>query len=295
MIVYLDIIFLENVLMNYIIIFTTGMILKNEFKRKNVLLASCIGAIYSIFMYLNILKITSNFLMKIILSVIIIKIAFNPKKRKNLLKYLVIFYLVSFIFGGCIFALMYIVKPQFVQIRNGMFVGTYPIKIAIAGGLVAYVVTQISFKMVKTKINKKDMIYAIEIFYKEKSVKLKGLLDTGNLLKDPITGNPVIIVQKDKLINLFSQNILNNIEKILGGDVKFTIEEDEDIFLKVRILPFSSIGNENGMLVGIKVDYINILIDETNKKMKDVIVGIYNKKITKNEEYSAIFGLDILK
>ena len=87
---------------------------------------------------------------------------------------------------------------------------------------------------------------------------------------------------------------MNNIEKLLGGDVKFTIDEDE-IFSKVRILPFSSIGNENGMLVGIKVDYINILIDETSKKMKDVIIGIYNKKITKNDEYSAIFGLDILK
>ena len=294
MIVYLDIIFFENVLMNYIIIFTTGMILKKEFKRRNILLASCIGAIYSVFMYLNILKITSNFIMKIILSITIIKIAFNPKKRKNFFKYLLIFYLVSFIFGGCIFALMYIVKPQYIQIRNGMFVGTYPIKIAIAGGIVAYVITQISFKIVKTKINKKDMIYTLEIFYKEKSIQIQGMLDTGNLLKDPITGNPVIIVQKDKLISLFSQNILNNIEKILGGDVKFTIDE-EDIFSKVRILPFSSIGNENGMLVGIKVDYINILIDETSKKMKDVIIGIYNKKITKNEEYSAIFGLDILK
>ena len=294
MIVYLDIIFFENVLMNYIIIFTTGMILKNEFKRRNVLLASCIGAIYSILMYLNILKIISNFIMKIILSIVIIKIAFNPKKRKTFFKYLLIFYLVSFIFGGCIFALMYIVKPQYIQIRNGVFVGTYPIKIAIAGGIVAYVVTQISFKMIKTKINKKDMIYTLEIFYKEKSIQIHGMLDTGNLLKDPITGTPVIIVQKDKLLNLFSQNILNNIEKILGGDVKFTIDEEE-IFSKVRILPFSSIGNENGMLVGIKVDYINILIDETSKKMKDVIIGIYNKKITKNDEYSAIFGLDILK
>ena len=294
MIVYLDIIFFENVLMNYIIIFTTGMILKNEFKRRNVLLASCIGAIYSILMYLNILKITSNFIMKIVLSIVIIKIAFNPKKRKTFFKNLLMFYLVSFIFGGCIFALMYIVKPQYIQIRNGVFVGTYPIKIAIAGGIVAYVVTQISFKMIKTKINKKDMIYTLEIFYKEKSIQIHGMLDTGNLLKDPITGTPVIIVQKDKLLNLFSQNILNNIEKILGGDVKFTIDEEE-IFSKVRILPFSSIGNENGMLVGIKVDYINILIDETSKKMKDVIIGIYNKKITKNDEYSAIFGLDILK
>ena len=123
--------------------------------------------------------------MKLLLSIVIVYVAFKPKSVKRLIKDLVIFYLVSFVFGGCVFALMYFLKPQMAQIRNGVFVGAYPLKVAIIGGIVAFIVLQISFKIVKTKISKKDMIYTVEVNLNGKSTQVKALLDTGNLLKDP--------------------------------------------------------------------------------------------------------------
>ncbi len=297
MTVYLDIVFLENILMNYIIVFATGVVIKNECKKLRLLIASVIGAIYTIVMYLEIIPIYSNFIMKFILSIVITYIAFNPKSLKKLIKNLIIFYLVSFVFGGCVFALMYFLKPQMAQIRNGVFVGAYPLKIALVGGIISFIIIQISFKLVKSKLSKKDMIYDIEVTLDNKSAKIKALLDTGNLLKDPITGYPVIVVEKASLRKIIPSNILNNSEKIIGGDISELICDSEfsKTISRFRVIPFSSLGKQNGLLLGIKPDSVNIKLDEKTEKLNNVIVGIYDKSFTKNGAYTAIFGIDMLE
>ena len=297
MTVYLDIVFLENILMNYIIIFATGVAVKEKLSKIRILISSVIGAIYTIIMYLNIIPIYSNFIMKLILSVVIVYIAFKPKTFKKLIKNLTIFYLVSFVFGGCVFALMYFIQPQLVQIRNGVFVGDYPIKVALMGGVISLIIIQISFKIVKTKLSKKDMIYQIGITINSKSIKIKALLDTGNLLKEPITGLPVIVTEHTVLYSVLPSEILNNIEKILGGDTDELMKNDEvkNIVSRFRMIPFSSLGKQNGLLLGIKADCINIEIDEKLEQINNVIIGIYDKSLTKNKTYSTIFGLDILE
>ena len=297
MTVYLDIIFLENILMNYIIIFATGVVIKTECRKLRIFIASLVGAVYTVVMYLNIIPIYSNFIMKVILSIAIVYIAFKPISSKKLIKDLKIFYLVSFVFGGCVFALMYFLKPQMVEIRNGVFVGSYPIKVALVGALIAFIVIQISFKLVKTKLSKKDMIYNVELYINKKSTKVKALLDTGNLLKDPITGFPVIVVEHKSLYSLIPEKVLDNLEKILGGDIDDLTKDEEfnKTISRFRMIPFSSLGKQNGLLLGIKADSVNIILDEKTESINNVIIGIYDKSFTKNEMYSAIFGLDLLE
>ncbi len=297
MTVYLDIVFLENILMNYIIIFATATVLKANLKKIRMLEASCLGAVYTIVMYLGIIPAVSNFFMKILLSIGMVYIAFRQKSIIRIMKELVIFYLVSFVFGGCVFALMYFFQPQLAQIQNGVFVGIYPIKIAVIGGVCAFIVIQISFKIIKTRLSKRDILYDIEIIINNNITKIKGLLDTGNLLKDPITGFPVIVVEHKSLYTVLPEEILDNLEKILGGDIDEITNKIElkTIVSRFRIIPFSSLGQQNGLLLGIKADSVNIILDEKLKSISNVIVGIYDKSFTKNGLYSAIFGMDILE
>ena len=213
MTVYLDIVLLENLCMNYIILFATGYIMKLKMKQLRLVLSAMLGGIYAVIAYIEILPIYSSFGMKILLSVLMVYIAYNSKNIKNLLKQLVVFYLISFAFGGSAFALLYFVRPQDILIRNGVYVGTYPIKIALLRGIVGFILTYIAFKVVKTKLHKKDIIYNIEIHIKEKTLKLKAMLDTGNMLKDPISGMPVIVVTKEKLYSILPEKLLDNIDK----------------------------------------------------------------------------------
>ena len=58
------------------------------------------------------------------------------------------------------------------------------------------------------------MICDLEIFYDGKYKKLKTMLDTGNLLKEPISKADVVIVEKDSLEGIISNDILKNIKHI---------------------------------------------------------------------------------
>lgn len=138
MTIYIDIIFLENLFMNYIIIYATGIIVKAPIKIIRTLLSSGLGSIYAILSYMSILEIYSSIFLKVILSIAIVYIAFNPKNIKIFLKQLTIFYLTSFTFGGVAFALLYFVSPQKILMENGVLIGTYPIKIVLAGGIVRF-------------------------------------------------------------------------------------------------------------------------------------------------------------
>lgn len=136
MTIYIDIIFLENLFMNYIIIYATGIIVKAPIKIIRTFLASSIGGVYAILSYMSMLEIYSNLFLKIALSVVMVYIAFNPKNKKIFFKQLMIFYLTSFTFGGVAFALLYFVSPQKILMEKGVLIGTYPIKMVLAGGIV---------------------------------------------------------------------------------------------------------------------------------------------------------------
>ena len=91
------------------------------------------------------------------------------------------------------------------------------------------------------------------------------------------------------------REILNNTENILGGDVeKIPKEIREKYISKLKFIPFSSLGKQNGMLIGIKPDYVEIENEETSIKKENVIIGIYNKSLTNRGEYRALIGIELL-
>lgn len=292
MTIYLDLILLENIVMNYIIILATGMICRVNIKYFRIFLSSLLGAIYAIITYVVNIEIYTNQVTKILVSICMVYIAFNSLNLKIMLKQLIIFYLTSFCFGGAAYYLLYNLSPNLIKTINGALVGTYPIKIAVLGGILGFFIINISFKVIKSKLTKKDMIYDVEIFYKENKSSIKVILDTGNLLTDPITKIPVIIVEAQRLKSIIPENILNNIEDVIYNSGFESA--DEEVKTRCSIIPFSSIGKNNGIIIGFRPDYIKIYTNEGEEIRKKVIIGIHNNKISKNGIYSGLIGLNLL-
>lgn len=295
MTIYIDVVLIENLIMNYIILFTTGLILKLKIQPIRILIASLLGAIYSIIAYAGVLKIYSSFILKIVLSVLIVYIAFNPQSVKKMWKDLLIFYLTSFVFGGAAFALIYIVKPQDIIMKNGLFLGTYPLKTVMLGAVIAFIIIITAFSIVKSKISKKDMFCEIETKINNKIIRTKAMIDTGNMLKEPITNTPVVVVEHTLLYECIPKEILNNLENIIGGDFEKVPEHIKEKYIsRLKLIPFSSLGKQNGMLLGIKPQYIKIMKEEEEQINKNVIIGIYNKSLTKKGEYRALMGIELI-
>ena len=215
MTIYIDVILIENLIMNFIILYATGLVLKRKIKKVRLILASLLGAIYSLLTYISSFEIYTNIILKLILSILMVYIAFNAPNVKQIGKDLLLFYLVSFVFGGAAFAFIYIIKPQDILMKKGLFLGTYPLKTVVLGAIIAFIIVIAAFKIVKSRFSTKDMYCKIKIRLNEKEIETNAMIDSGNLLKEPISNTPVIIVEHTLLYDCMPKEILNNLENMI--------------------------------------------------------------------------------
>ena len=294
MTIYIDIIIVENLIMYYIILYATALISKSKINYLRIFFASLIGAIYVAVQYISKINIYSNIVIKVVLSIVIVFIAFNPQSVKKMCKQLVLFYLTTFTFGGVATYLIYVLKPQNIIIKNGMYVGTYVLKVVFIGAILGTIILIISFKFAKNKITKNDMMCKVKIKLNGKEKIFNTMVDTGNMLKEPITGNPVVVVEKMVLYDVMPKEILNNTESILGGDFEKIPEDIKNEYIpKLKIIPFSSLGKQNGMLIGIKPEKLEVINEQSEEEKNSAIIGIYNKSLTKRGEYNALIGIEL--
>ena len=224
-----------------------------------------------------------------------IYIAFKPVSPKAMLKQLSVFYMTSFVFGGAALSLIYFIKPGQVLTQNGIFLGDYPLKAVFLGGIVGFIIIIVTFKVVKTRLAPKDMFLEIEVYFGDKKISTKAMIDTGNMLKEPITNVPVIIVEHVVLYEVIPKSILNNIDKILVGNFEdVPTEIKKEYATKLKFIPFSSIGKANGMLLGIKADKLVVKNEEGSNEIYKIIIAIYNKSLTKRGEYQALLGINVI-
>lgn len=294
MTIYIDVIFIENIIMNYIILLANALVLKIKINHLRLILGSAVGALYTVIAYVIPNKIFSDFFLKLLLSIIIVYLSFKPLSLKKMLTELLTFYLTSFVFGGAAIACIYIFKTQNILMKDGILLENFSLKTVIMSAIIALIVIAITFKIVKSKFSRRDMYKEIEIILDEKNIKVNAMVDSGNMLKEPITGKSVIIVEHTCFYNILPKEILNNLENILGGDLENIDEEVKNKYLKrLKFIPFSSLGKQNGMILGISPQFVKICGEE-EKEIKNSIVGIYNKSLTKDGSYRALIGIDII-
>lgn len=294
MVAYLDLIILENICMNFLILYTTGKLLRRSIKKTRIFIASVLGALYVFSLYINLSKFIIN-ISKIIMALVLIKVSFNSKKFIKLIKELIVFFMVSFVYSGCALGFIHCLKPKVIYVVNGIIIGgEYIFEIVLISAIISFILIKSSMNLIKLKykINKKDMICKLELILGNNKIKIDGLIDTGNLLVDPISKDPIIVVEKEKLINFIPENDIELIEDLLGGDKEI---QNENFNAKIRAIPYISVGNKNGIMFAYKIDCVKVEYQDEISELKNVLIGIYNDALTKNDKYSALLGLQILE
>lgn len=287
--VYIDIVFCENFIMNYIILKATEIILKKKSKALKLFIASGLGAFYVIAEYIFNINILLNGFVKFILSIIITYLGFSPKCIRELIKEVIIFYLSSFVFGGVSFAILFFLNSSKIFYFNEKIMGSYALNSSLIGGIVGFVVIILAFKIVKTGFNKEDLYCLLKICINNKEIAVNAIVDSGNFLKEPISNCSVVIVEKKELKNIIPDTVLDNLYNIIQGKM-INLEEYQT---KIKIIPFNSVGNQHGMLLGIRGDLLKIEYKNENIIIKNFVIGIYDGTFSKTEKYHALIGLDI--
>ena len=208
---YIDLFFIFNVIMDYIIIMSMSILLKRRTSYIRMILSSLIGGISSLVLFTSLNKIV----IEIVSIVIMVLISFGYKDIRYLIKNILYMYILSTLLGGIIYLFN-------IKVSNSMFL-TYLIIIVIS----------IEVMILYIKENKKmrsiyNNYYKIDIYFKDREkLSLIGFVDTGNNLYDPYKKRPVIIVpnkyiKEDKYILVPYHTINGNgLLKCIKPDIIF--------------------------------------------------------------------------
>ena len=102
--IYLDVIFLINFFFDFFLLMITSILLRRKVKFKNMILGSLIGALSIFVLFININSF-ELFIIKIIISLIMVLVTFKYKNIRYTLKNIVYLYFTSMILGGVLYYL----------------------------------------------------------------------------------------------------------------------------------------------------------------------------------------------
>ena len=276
--VYADVLFLVNFLINLIILKITCLFMKEKPLTSRLCISSAVGAAYAVFMFFPKLSFLYIIPFKIAFSVIMIKIICPMAKMIKMFKYTVLFYMVSFTFAGVLLSLIYLGGLQNETapiIKSGIFYFDISLSKLLCAWGICYAVIALGTAVFKR--NKSLGIKQLKICLSGRICEIDALCDTGNLLRDPFNNSPVIIAEKRHLLKLFPDGIPDIDSEDSGG-------------LKLRLIPYSSLGNKGGMMIGFIPDEITI----DGKSAKSSVVAISPGTLSAPGEYGALFNPDIL-
>ena len=295
--VYADIILLENLIMNYFILWSTARLARYRYSRVKLLIASFVGAVYALLSYSPKHSYLFSFYTKILFSLLIVIVAYTPAYFHLLLKLTGMFYIISFIFGGAAFGLFYFINGLSLTSNGTSFIRDFPVKILVAAVAAAYFIIRYSWDYIQHRIKREKIILKVQMRFDEKQLFLDALVDTGNSLKDPLTNTPVMIAEYDTVKELIPDDVQKVFEQEKENDLNAIaqIMAISKWASRFRIIPFRSLGRENGMLVGFKPDEIIIFDSDRRIRSCNIIVAIYRKNLSKDGEYGALIHPEMLK
>lgn len=277
-VVYLDVFFLINFIMDYIIISITCGIRRKKVNYIRKILSAVFGALYSIvvikplFYHLN-----NTMFLNVIVAAIMVIIAFGFIDISTYLKNVLLLFGVSFMMAGAVNYLYYstIAGKYMRSVISGTSNKVVNARRFIMVSFLAYILLNLIVRIISMIKRDNRLYYDVKITYRGKSVIAKALLDTGNSLVEPITGEKVHLAEYDIL--------------------KPLMEGDEKIKENFHVIPFHSVGEENGIMYGIKIDEMVILVEGEPEFVYNPIIGIYKGKMSARGKYSVILNRDVFE
>lgn len=125
--IYIDIIWLDNLIMNYAILWASSKLTKNRTPLYRLMAASLLGATYAVILVAFKTPVLHHWSIKVILSLIMLLIGFKFTTLGKLFRLMAIFYGVTFAFGGG--ALLYIFyRRHFIYGRRSFYIKTFLLK-----------------------------------------------------------------------------------------------------------------------------------------------------------------------
>jgi len=292
LVIFWDLIFLLSLLMDFLIIQLTSLILRKRSSIFRSFLGAFIGSIGVLLAFTQYSYVFAPVFMKILLSFVIVFVSFGRQKFAVFLQLLSAFYFSTFIIGGSIFGLHYLFSTQeytaeTIKSYNSFYGDPVCWYFVLALTPPVLFFSRKSTQSIAFTNWKLNELYEIEIKWRKIVICVKGLMDSGNSLVEPLTRKPVIILDvseqdynlPSELVNLVRQNHFNM--------------QDEDVinklsFFQATFAPYKSIGQSNQFIVAVKPTSVRIKIKGKWYQSSSVLIGLSHVTLSSDGIFKCI-------
>lgn len=256
---------LENFIINLFLLMVTMKLFKYKYY-KTIYIAALIGAIYTLVLFTE-YKFLTSLPFKLLVVLVMISITMKSLDFLKLLKSSIGFVVSSLTLCGLAFSFSIIGESKY---NFSYFaINNYSIKYIIISIMIFYIFIIRLIDYLKDRALIKNFIYEIEISNNDKKFLIKGLLDTGNGLREPVTNLPCIIIE-----NTFIK------EDIINGKEEF-------------LIPYNTV-KEDGNMKGFKSDKVRIKGYDNVWKDVEVILCICENKLSRENEFNALLSRGVI-
>lgn len=216
--------------------------------------------------------------------------AFAPLSPPKVVRAVALMYAGAFLYGGAALAIAYC--RQLLAAGPGLATPVawwVPVSGVIAGGALFWYFWQ------RRQGSVNGPLCAVEITFGGASVALTGLVDTGNQLRDPLGDLPVVIAECGALAALLPGELVAAFAAGLDEDFGRVGEclSGTALAPRARLVPFTSIGRQSGMLLGFRPDSVNVTVQGTMLAHTAAVVCLYRGTLSHDHAYRALLHPDL--
>ena len=256
--IYADVIFFVNFIFSYVLLYILGKFVNTvKIKKLRLAVAAVIGGISSAIIFCIEMPMWISYVLRCVAMFLMITTAYF-EKRKNILNQMLWFVMLG---GIMMFVMIMLVsltgKTIGMAINNGIVYFDINSKVFAVSLGISCIMMIFFVKMFKNRKNKK--YYILNVTHNDRTITVSALFDSGNLLKEPITGKYVSILEWEAAKELFDT-------EIEFSDIENYIED-----MKLWAVPFNSLGNSSDVLFAFLADEINRTSPKTQSALLEVM------------------------
>ena len=298
--VYVDQVIAGSLVMNLMILWLTARLGRLAFRRWRLFGAAALGAMYSLVIFVPALETFTAPVYKLLVSMLMVAAAFMPQPLKKFMLLIVYFYLCTFALGGTVLGIINFMHRSvsgetMTEIMQA--IDTY----LWYGVLITLAIYWLAGKIVPATLRKRLMLPLLRadlaINLRGKKVCLAAMVDTGNGLTDPLSGNPVIIAEYDAVKDILPEQVSHAILSKGWKDGGALLAEMGEGIKEgnFRLIPFCSVGRDSGWLIGFRPDEVLVRQSGGFIRTNEVIIALCPDKLQGDTPCRALLPPDLIE
>lgn len=293
-VIYIDTLIAENTFMNFLLLYSAGRFAPESCEICRIITAAFLGSFYSLITFIQDLNFLNNIIFKFVVSVLMISASLRPRNIRDMIKLLFMFYLSAFFIFGTV-SFMCLPGAGIESTDSTFSFSSMSLKKLFIIAISCSILLKFGMRFYENYISLEKRKVQLVVHNEGKSCTINALIDTGNTLKDPLTGCNVIIASIDVMKPLLPYEIGEKLEKTKKIEELSSMIIASAMENRIRVIPYRALGNERGLLVALKMDYVEVRKSKEMIIVKNPLIGLYEKPLAEDGSFDALAYPEILK